>query len=231
MRTDAKIEEGKEPGDDVISRLRQLYKVPNNAALAAVMGEAKSTISSWRKRGVPDSICTKAAQDKGVAYEWLRLGKGRGPEHVEGKDEEAYVGIPFYDDVRFSGAGESLMVQEEQESYAADVIRFRASWIEMELHAGPQDLALLTVEGESMDPTLRPGDLVLVDLRDTTAAHDGIYALRMEGATLVKRLQRLPPNMIRVISDNEKYQPFTIRLGESENIGVIGRVVWAGRKM
>lgn len=111
------------------------------------------------------------------------------------------------------------------------MIKFSASWIELELHANPETLALLYVDGESMEPTLRPGDMILIDTSDTTAARDGVYVLRMEGALLVKRLQRLPPNQIRVTSDNEKYQPFVIRVGESENIGVVGRVIWAGRRM
>ena len=94
----------------------------------------------------------------------------------------------------------------------------------------PWEFCLAYVEGESMEPALRPGDLVLLDRSATI--REGIYAIRIDDGLFVKRLQRLPGNQIKATSDNPAYGPFTIDLGQvPAGISIVGRVVWAGRQM
>ena len=72
----------------------------------------------------------------------------------------------------------------------------------------------------------------MVGHSDNTAKRDGIYVLRMDGALLVKRLQRLPGGIIKVGSDNPLYDPFEIDLSKiGDTVSVIGRVVWTGRRL
>lgn len=60
---------------------------------------------------------------------------------------------------------------------------------------------------------------------------DGIYVIRLKGTLLVKRLQRLPGNILKIISDNHSYEPYSIDLTkEHRDFAIIGRVVWAGRR-
>ncbi|HEX7928723.1 MAG TPA: S24 family peptidase, partial [bacterium] len=92
-------------------------------------------------------------------------------------------------------------------------------------------LLLIYVHGESMVPTLNPGDVILMERYDAHRVSDGIYALRMGNALLVKRLQFLPNGELLVTSDNEAYKPFQVKLKDGpEDIQIIGRVVWAGRR-
>lgn len=136
-----------------------------------------------------------------------------------------YVDIPLYDVRAAAGAGS--VVDSE---HIVDVLHFTKSWIRHELHASPNDLYLIYVDGDSMEPTLRPGDVILVDHRDIGPSRDGIYVLRMDGALLVKRLQRLPGGNINVASDNASYEPFTINVSAlPQDFAIVGRVVWSGR--
>jgi hypothetical protein len=64
----------KAQADERIQRLRGIYGAANNAALARELGVKKMTVSSWRKRGVPDSVCVQVAKDKGVSLDWLLYG-------------------------------------------------------------------------------------------------------------------------------------------------------------
>lgn len=50
------------------------------------------------------------------------------------------------------------------------------------------------------------------------ARREGVYVLRMDSALLVKQLQRLPGGMIKVISRNPAYEPFTIKTAELARI-------------
>lgn len=142
-------------------------------------------------------------------------------------DEGDYVSIPLYD-IQAS-AGHGALVDAEQ---VVDFLHFKQDWIRAELRAKPADLYLICVDGESMEPTLRTGDIILIDHRDQGVARDGIYVMRMDGALLVKRLQRKPGGLLRVSSDNQAYEPFDISLGnERDDLAVVGRVVWSGRRM
>jgi len=139
-----------------------------------------------------------------------------------------YAAIPLYD--VHAAAGSGAVVDSE---HVVDFLHFKQDWIRHELHAKPADLYLIYVDGESMEPTLRPGDVILVDRRDHLQARDGIYVLRMDGTLLVKRLQRLPGGIINVSSDNASYRPFDLKASDLEgtDFAIVGRVVWTGRRM
>jgi len=141
---------------------------------------------------------------------------------------DEYALVPLYD-VR-AAAGHGAVVEDEQ---VTDSLAFKRQWIHQELNANPNDLYLIYVDGESMEPTLRPGDIILVDRRSAQSVpRDGIYVLRMDGSLLVKRLQRLPGRQVKVTSDNTAYEPYTLGLDDtSDDLAIIGRVVWAGRRL
>jgi phage repressor protein C with HTH and peptisase S24 domain/DNA-binding XRE family transcriptional regulator len=83
-----------------------------------------------------------------------------------------------------------------------------------------EDIAALTVDGDSMEPTLRRGDMVVCDSLGWSG--EGIYAVRMGGSGFVKRITRRPGKVV-VLSDNPKYPPQEEPEG-SEDFAIIGRV-------
>jgi phage repressor protein C with HTH and peptisase S24 domain len=160
-----------------------------------------------------------------VSIDWLAT--GRNPV-AEGRatDESDYAFIPLYD--VHAGAGEGTIVEVEE---VEDVLAISKFWIRNELRVSPASLNLIHVRGDSMVPTLSPGDLVLVD-RSDTAIVDGVYVLRLDGMLLIKRLQRFPASVVKIVSDNPAYETFEINLNKlTEEFTIIGRVVWAGQKL
>ncbi len=90
---------------------------------------------------------------------------------------------------------------------------------------------MIFAQGDSMMPTIEGGDSLLVD-RSRTEIHDGkIYCVRVDGQLYAKRLQKIPPNTIRIVSDNDKYRCFEIDLNQNPTFDfeVIGEVRWWGR--
>jgi phage repressor protein C with HTH and peptisase S24 domain/DNA-binding XRE family transcriptional regulator len=83
-----------------------------------------------------------------------------------------------------------------------------------------KDLAALTVEGDSMEPSLHRGDMVVCDSHGWSG--EGIYAVRIGGSGFVKRLTKAPGKVV-VLSDNPKYPPREEPEG-SEDFAIIGRV-------
>lgn len=91
---------------------------------------------------------------------------------------------------------------------------------------------IIFAKGDSMEPTIIGGDSLLVDLA-RKEVHDGsIYCVRIDGELYAKRLQKLPPDKIKVISDNkDKYDPFYIDLSKNIDFDfeIIGEIRWWGR--
>jgi SOS-response transcriptional repressor LexA len=101
---------------------------------------------------------------------------------------------------------------------------------EDKLFHDPEALAILSVEGDSMLPTLAHGDQILIDTHDQSAARDGIYVLRVDDALLVKRLSLNPASRrLTIHSDNDAYPSWPDC--DPSAIHIIGRVVWVGRKL
>jgi phage repressor protein C with HTH and peptisase S24 domain len=107
---------------------------------------------------------------------------------------------------------------------------FDAQFIRYDLGIAHDDLAMFGVVGASMEPWLHARDAVLADLRDRDALTEGVHLIRLDGALLMKRLQRLPGKILRVSSYNPAYEPFDIQGHESadRDFAVLGRVRWAG---
>jgi phage repressor protein C with HTH and peptisase S24 domain len=107
---------------------------------------------------------------------------------------------------------------------------FDAQFIRYDLGIAHDDLAMFAVVGASMEPWLHAKDAVLADLRDRDALTEGVHLIRLDGALLMKKLQRLPGKILRVSSYNPAYEPFDIQGHEpaGRDFAVLGRVRWAG---
>lgn len=85
---------------------------------------------------------------------------------------------------------------------------------------------LVTARGDSMEPTINSGDIVVVDVRDTDVTQEGIFCLNYGGGVTIKRIQVLPFG-IEFISDNKLYNSFVLKGQELDAVKIIGRVVTA----
>ncbi len=114
----------------------------------------------------------------------------------------------------------------------AGPLGFRRDWLERN-GMDPAHILQLRVHTDAMQPTVMPGDLVLLDLRRVEIA-DGVCALRARHGLLLRRLQRLPGQRLALITDNPRYQDHQVDLstltGASPELAVCGRMVWISRR-
>ena len=111
----------------------------------------------------------------------------------------------------------------------AGKIGFDEKWLRKQ-GLEPSKLSLIRVDGESMSPTLNDGDDIMVDNSAASASlRDGIHVIRMDDTLMVKRLVRAPEGRVSVLSDNPAYPDWADVDGKG--VTVIGRVVWAGRRL
>lgn len=107
-----------------------------------------------------------------------------------------------------------------------DLIRVNRPWIAR--HCGvvnQRALNLITIFGDSMMPTLRDGDIVVVDTSAKVISTDAMYAFNLDDDLFVKRIQRVGRGL-RVISDNAIYPAYTLSADELDHGFIVhGRVV------
>ena len=113
------------------------------------------------------------------------------------------------------------------ENFEVDTVgRIKLSSSVFRTKPNPKNLKVIEVIGDSMEPTLQEGDIVVIDT-NATYTIDGIYAINIQGEVFIKRLQFKLDGTIKIISDNQKYETMIYNPKESEhiNFNVIGRKV------
>lgn len=109
------------------------------------------------------------------------------------------------------------------------VVPFQRDWLRGFMRGTFADLFVARGTGDSMQPTLLDGDLVLIDTAQKRIdQQDRIWALSYGDLGMIKRVRRLPGGTYRIMSDNPAVSPID---AADEEMHVVGRVVWIGRTM
>ncbi|MDF7676258.1 helix-turn-helix transcriptional regulator [Neisseriaceae bacterium ESL0693] len=217
-------------------RLAWLWQGERQAKIAADIDMTMAGFSRiWHEGGLPKAeTLKKIKQLKNCSIDWLLTGEGEpfpathavAVRDTLGQlvDVEDFIYVPKYDIEAAAGAGQ--LVNDEQPVFT---MAFRKDWIHQLVDSAVDGLSVISVKGDSMAGVLNDGDSILVQHMNTIR-RDGLYVLRMNESLLVKRLQLMPGNVINVISANDAYPSFEIHLDkDSDNVQVIGKVVWFGR--
>ncbi|MNZ81990.1 putative HTH-type transcriptional regulator [compost metagenome] len=209
-------------------RLKQAMGRTGGRAFARKCGLSEGAIRSYLSGDTYPTLdrLEQIAHASGVSAIWLAFGIAE-PDFEEGTpvaaatalDEDRFALVPLYD-VTVS-AGHGLLNGEENK--LAD-LAFTRYWLNK---AGLRlsQLAAIRVKGDSMEPTIRGGDTILVDMAHTLIQDGQVFVIRDGDTLLVKRLQRKLGGVIRVISDNRLYPEFETA---ADTLEVVGRAVWKG---
>jgi hypothetical protein len=194
------------------------------AGLSRMLGRNSAYIQQFVRRGVPKRLKEEERRKLARYFAVSEALLGGPPGTVA--PLEGLIAVNRTP-VRAS-AGPGAMVSDEA---GRPYFAFDERWLKA-LTASPADkLSIIRVEGDSMAPTLNPGDDILVDLGDREERlRDGIYVLRIDNALMVKRIALHPvARRVTVQSDNPAY-PDWPDFGIAD-LHCIGRVIWAGRKL
>jgi len=193
------------------------------AGLSRMLGRNAAYIQQYVRRGVPKRL-KEDERRKLARYFAVSEAMLGGPPEIAAREGLVAINRTA---VRASAGPGAIVSEEAGRPYFA----FDERWLKA-LTGSPSDkLSIIRVEGDSMAPTLNPGDDILVDLADCEERlRDGVYVLRIDDALVVKRIALHPiGGRVTVQSDNPAYPDWPdCDLG---NLNCIGRVIWAGRKL
>ncbi|MDE1150736.1 MAG: helix-turn-helix domain-containing protein [Azospirillaceae bacterium] len=108
---------------------------------------------------------------------------------------------------------------------------FPSHFLRAELQVRPDTVRLIEVVGDGMEPTLLPGDRVMIDLADNAPSSDGIFALWDGEGVAIRRLEMIAgsnPPMVEIRFGNPRYKDHQ---RAAADIDIMGRVVWLGRRL
>jgi phage repressor protein C with HTH and peptisase S24 domain len=212
---------------------------PSADKLAKAAGVSPSALRKWLRGEAEPSRerLITFADAAGVEIGWLVRGEGDRPNlrdtsnrrhESPGRDgsdrppADEYLLLPHKPKAAAAGSGKPAP------EYPAEFIAFRHDWIKTVFDLDPDQVMLLSAVGDSMEPGIRDGDLLLIDTRENAFTEFGIYVFEARGERLVKRVQRKFDGTLYVISDNTVYQPEVISSELATEIKVVGKVIWRG---
>ncbi|KQM13103.1 S24 family peptidase [Novosphingobium sp. Leaf2] len=193
--------------------------------LSQMLGKNPSYLQQFVRKGSPRKL---EEGDRGMLARFFgvdeyELGKVQDNSYTKSKQSGS---APWIDIPRLAVGASAGPGAEPDGELVFDSIRFSWRWLRA-MGLQPDRLSTIVVAGDSMEPTLRHGDEILVD-RVPRTWRDGIHVVRLGDSLLVKRLDTSRPGTLMLISDNPAYPPVEIAAADVE---VIGRVVWKGGRI
>ena len=139
---------------------------------------------------------------------------------------EDCISIPVLGEVSAS-MGYGVTVYNEVQTAIYSISRQLAK----DLGVSTSQTEMIFAQGDSMMPTIEGGDSLLVDHARKEIYDGKIYCVRIDGQLYAKRLQKIPPDTVVIVSDNPKYRSFEIDLRRCPDYDfeVIGEIRWWGR--
>jgi phage repressor protein C with HTH and peptisase S24 domain len=126
-------------------------------------------------------------------------------------------------DVRFSN-GTGQVVYEEDDK---PPLVFRVDFLR-KLGIKNGDAVVVDSVGISNEPKIPDGAVVLVNRGDRERLNGDLFAFRVDGELLIKRLERIDGVGILATADNPNFKPKQKVYASAIDFEVIGRAVWTG---
>lgn len=145
---------------------------------------------------------------------------------VEMPDENDMVDIPFLHDVFASAGGGATMPGEIDNSVIKFSTTFLKDFLRIDRFNG---IHLISATGNSMEPTIVPGELLMVnpyENEDYRTKDGAIYVIICSDSVFVKRVYRNPiTKEMKLISDNKDVDDIIIQGDDLDGCKIVGRVV------
>lgn len=125
--------------------------------------------------------------------------------------------------VRFSnGTGRVVYAEDDHPPLV-----FRADFLRR-MGVAVGNAVVVEAEGISNEPKIPDGAVVLVNRGDRERLNGDLFAFRVDGELLIKRLERIDGVGILATADNPNFKPKQKVYASAIDFEVIGRAVWTG---
>lgn len=194
----------------------------SQSSFAREIGVSPQTLSAWFSgRNAPSvDAVVRMCVVLGVSPSWLITGREDSVNHQSIVTDD-FVAIPVFSAQASCGNGNVV-----ETATIVRLIEVNKAWIHRFCGtANLRSLNIISISGDSMMPTLKDGDFIVVDISAKHAYTDAMFAYMLDDDLFVKRFQRTGRNLT-IRSDNPLYPPVVLTPEDMEHgFKVIGRVV------
>jgi phage repressor protein C with HTH and peptisase S24 domain len=220
---------------EIGNRVKQVRGKDTQREFSKILGFSSSYLSEVESGKTKPSLelLMIISQITNYSLHWLLTGEG--PmllEHSEAMVKEHLASYGELDDFTLiplvALESDRVIAREAIKASAKGKYAFRRTWLQSK--GNLENFVLFAVRSDSMDPTITDGDFVLIDRSQKEVVVGNIYALRIENAVMVNRLQPMGDRRIKVMSDNKLYESYELDFGIGD-IEIIGQIIWIGREL
>lgn len=193
-------------------------KRKTDSTLSQIINGAKDT-RSGNIKNLGDRLARDIENKLSLGYGWMDQDHSGDPPEDKNLITLNRLNIEAGCNPAGGSSGENVAIVERiqvnPEWFKQNIARYRTTGYE-----------LVTARGDSMEPTISSGDIVVVDVKDTDITQEGIFCFNYGSGVTIKRLQVIPFGL-EFISDNKLYNSFVLKGQEIESVKIIGRVITA----
>lgn len=222
---------------EIIERRRKELGISQAELGRLAFGEADNSHVQNLRRGSSPRVDRLAALAEVIGYELTFSPKGRtAAEAIATASHDVQVDtvhLPIYDALLSAGAG-AINASEHIIGHQP----FAFSEIRKHRNATVGSVVCAWAKGESMEPLIRDGDLIMLNTADKLlpkrrrtkgSRHLApIFAVIDDGEAMVKRVEGPDHGFYTLVSENNSYPP---RLAAADALRVVGRVIWWGHSV
>lgn len=199
--------------------------------LAKDVGMAQSSVNKLLKEANGSRKTVEIASVLGVRPEWLSTGEGEMSSSGAREPTSLYQVKPSMNgiyrvdvlDVKASAGPGTIVTSDFIETIRA--IEYTTEQARALFGNRPAThVKVITVNGDSMDGTISPGDQIFVDTGVTHFDGDGVYVFVFGKTLHVKRLQ-MQRDRLAVISDNPIYEKWYVEPEDEDAFYVMAKVL------
>jgi phage repressor protein C with HTH and peptisase S24 domain len=209
--------------------------------IAAECGVANSAVTQWingdSKSLRPENLYA-LAKATGFRAEWLAIGEGEPqaspePSRPAQAEDEAEPRIPHDTDYalipQYTARGDCGGGYLNGHVEVKGGLAFKRDWL-ARMKVKAENLYVIYADGDSMEPYIFDGDVVLFDRSDIEPRDRQVYAIRRpDGGISIKRIVQQLSGAWMIRSDNQlKYQDEPVTEDVLHHMPILGRVIWRG---
>ncbi len=210
------VRTGSSPRTRLPAEIAQALGLPGDASIEDAVGAIRKDAMASRLRegvGLVQELMDRAAAAAALIPRLIYGGQGPQREPAE----HPVVMIPFVPEVRLAAGTGEVVFEESPDVSIAVATEALASW------AHPERLTCVRATGDSMEPTIHDGDLVVVEPGRADPLDGQLFAVRTDAGLVIKRLRRNRGRWL-LASDNRTHPPHPV----AEEDRIVGQVAWCG---
>ena len=181
-------------------------------------GVSSGTVTTWVKgpnQTISGVNLMNAARILGVNPEWLATGNG---EMSAGSTINS-IEPPL------------LLINSAKQGHplSIDGIKLNFKWAEKALpkNHSIRNLRITLVSDNAMEPTLKQGDVLLVDCGINSYTEDGIYIIESKAGRFIKRIHKNLDGTLTIKSDNPAHPQETFSNIQDSGLNIIGKALFS----